>query len=332
MVRPWWLRLTAPIVALGIVASGAGLLVDRIYAHETPAWETQARGQDLANLAVLLVLALAARAVGHRSLPGLLVWLGTMVAATYTWTIYVFAVHFGPLFPVHVALFGLSAWSLIGGFSAVDRHEVHRRLGTARGQRFASALVLVVGGLFVLMWLGQDVPAAVRDTAPAELVETGLVTNPVHVLDLGLFLPLALLAGVMLWRRRAWGYVLVPVVLVAMAAISGGIVALSVLTATRGDRSALVVAAVIGVLGVVQATTAWRFLRSSAGERTEQAGGLPAGLGPLVVDVGADGDAAAGAEQPGPGTGAEQRPDHHAQVGAAVAGDPAEGTGVDATR
>jgi hypothetical protein len=36
----------------------------------------------------------------------------------------------------------------------------------------------------------------------------GLLNNPIHVLDLGLVLPAAVLTGVLLARRRPWGFVL----------------------------------------------------------------------------------------------------------------------------
>ena len=64
----------------------------------------------------------------------------------------------------------------------------------------------------------------------------------------------------------------------------------------------------------------------------QQALGLPARLGVLLGDVGVDGDPAAGAEQVAAVAGRHQRPDHHAEVGAAVGGDPAERAGVRAAR
>jgi hypothetical protein len=42
-----------------------------------------------------------------------------------------------------------------------------------------------------------------RNTAPEGLRETGLFTNPVHVIDLAFVLPAHVLAGVAIWRTRA---------------------------------------------------------------------------------------------------------------------------------
>ena len=63
-------------------------------------------------------------------------------------------------------------------------------------------------------------------------------------------------------------------------------------------------------------------------EDPQQPLGLDRRLGVLLLDVGEHRDAAAGAEQVAAVAGGHQRADHDAEVGAPVAGDPAEGAGV----
>lgn len=53
---------------------------------------------------------------------------------------------------------------------------------------FAAYLLVVVSGGFALLWLSEDVPAIIDGSASHALSTSGLLTNPVHVLDLGLFL------------------------------------------------------------------------------------------------------------------------------------------------
>ncbi|RNM12402.1 hypothetical protein [Nocardioides pocheonensis] len=260
---PWWLRLSVPIGFLGIAASLAGILVDRVYADETPNWQAQAVGQDIANLVVLPVLLVLAYAAARGSRPAALAWAGTVVYAAYAYAIYAFAVHFGPLFLVYVAVLGASVWAL-GGFLTSEASTPVRPSGS-RLTRFASLLLLGTAALFALMWVAQDLPAMVDGTRSQELQDTGLLTNPVHVLDLAFFLPASALAGVLLRRGSAWGARLAPIVLTAMASISLGILTLMVVSAARDLDASPVVAAVIGVLGIVQAATAWLLVR---GQRT----------------------------------------------------------------
>jgi hypothetical protein len=257
---PWWLWLSVPIVVLGVPGSLAGILVDRVYARETTNWETQATGQDLTDLVVLGALAVLWYAAARGSARALLAWAGTVVCTAYTFAIYAFAVHFGPLFLLHVAVLGLAVWALIGFFASVDPTRVRDAYGAGRPTRFVSTFLVVLAGAFALLWLGQDLPAMIDGQPSEELRDTGLLTNPVHVLDLAFFLPAAMAAGILLRRGRAWGHTLAPVVLTAMAGISLGIVLLTVVAAARDQDAALAVAGVIGVLGVVQAVTCWRFL------------------------------------------------------------------------
>lgn len=262
---PWWLWFSVPIVVLGTAGSAAGILVDRVYAHETANWQAQAIGQDLANLVVLPVLLVLAYAGARGSRRATLAWAGTVVYAAYTYAIYAFAVHFGPLFLLHVAVLGLAGWALVGFFSSVDVERVRAAYGPDAPVRFASGLLVTVGGLFALLWISQDLPAMVEGTPSRELRDTGLLTNPVHVLDLAFFLPMTVLAGVLLRRGRPWGHCLAPVVLTAMAAISLGIVSLTVVNVARGLDASPVVAVVVGALGVTQAVTSWRLLRPRSG-------------------------------------------------------------------
>ena len=256
----WWLWLTAPMALLGLVTSVCGITVDRVYADETESWTAQAVGQDIANLAVLVALLLLARAAARGSGRALVAWAGTVVYTAYTFSIYVFAIHFGPLFLLYVAVLALSVWSLVGFFTAIDPQRVRAAFRGRHVAGLASTLLVVLAAGFALLWLGQDLPAMISGTPPEELRDTGLRTNPVHVLDLALFLPAALTAGILLRRNRPWGLVLTPVMLAAMAGISLGIVSLTVVNILRDLGAAPVVAVVIGILGAAQALTCWRFL------------------------------------------------------------------------
>ncbi|HEX7717738.1 MAG TPA: hypothetical protein VF416_10645 [Marmoricola sp.] len=261
---PWWLALSVPIGLLGIAASLTGILVDRIYRDETSNWANQATGQDFANLGVLAVLLVLGYSASYGSARALLAWAGTVVYTAYTYAIYAFAVHFGPLFLLYVAVLGLSVWALIGFFASIDPARVRAAHADEHLTPFVAVLLIVLASGFALLWLAQDLPAMISGTPSKELRDTGLLTNPVHVLDLALFLPASLVAGITLYRRLRWGHVLAPIVLTAMAGISLGIVSLTVVSLVRDADASGPVAVVIGALGIAQAVTCWQFLRGFA--------------------------------------------------------------------
>jgi hypothetical protein len=64
--------------------------------------------------------------------------------------------------------------------------------------------------VFGAVWLSQIVPDLLSGRASTSASSVLLPTNPVHVLDLALFLPAVVTSGVMLLRGRPFGYVTAP--------------------------------------------------------------------------------------------------------------------------
>jgi hypothetical protein len=75
-------------------------------------------------------------------------------------------------------------------------------------RRWIAALLFVIGAFLSLAWLGRIIPPVVQNTPP--LLDNG-ITMVIQAMDLSLIVPLAVLAGVLLLRRSAWGYLLTSV-------------------------------------------------------------------------------------------------------------------------
>lgn len=255
-----WFSLPIAVGALG--AALLGIFSHRAYARETSNWAAQAVAQDIANLVAYCALILLAVLAARGALWAYFAWIGLLGYSVYTFAIYAFAVHFGPLFLLYVAVFGLSIYALVAGLSRLDYERVKARFGPRVPRRFASYLLLAIGGFFYLLWLSAVVPALVAGRVPDDVVKAGLLVNPVHVLDMAVFLPALLLAGALLLRRRAMGYVLAPLVLTAACTISLGIIMIQPVYAARGETPAWGVGAAVAVLAVVELVTLIRFLRA----------------------------------------------------------------------
>jgi hypothetical protein len=114
----------------------------------------------------------------------------------------------------------------------------------------------------------EIVPALFNEQPTAFLAETGLTTNPVYVQDLAFWLPLAALAGIWLWHRRAWGYLVAGSVLV-MWVIEAVSVAVDQWFGHAADPASKVASADIGwgflalaVVGCIPLVAYFRNLRS----------------------------------------------------------------------
>lgn len=262
-----WLRLSVPLALLAIAASLAGIFTDAAYARETTNWAAQGIGQDIANLALYPLLVVCARAARRGSLGAYLLWLGLLGYSVYTYAIYAFALHFGPLFLPYVAVLGLSIFAFTGGMLSLDAERV-RAVLAPRVPGASAGVLAAIGMLFGLLWLSEIVPALASGTLPPSLQETGLVTNPVYVLDLAVVLPAAIATGVGLRRGRAWSYCLAPVLLVCFIALGAGIVVAVGVLAARGEAASPAPVIMIGTAVVAELAV----LRGFVGARGPEAG------------------------------------------------------------
>ena len=108
--------------------------------------------------------------------------------------------------------------------------------------RCTEPAVLDVSGqqhLVGLLWLGDIVTALALHSTPPSVQEAGVPTNPVHVIDLSIVLPLHVIAGVALLRRRPLGYVLAPVVLAFGVPMALSLAGMMLVMRTRGFEASL---------------------------------------------------------------------------------------------
>ena len=89
-------------------------------------------------------------------------------------------------------------------------------------------------------------------------------SNPVHVLDLALFLPAAIGSGVLVRRHHPLGYRTAAPLLVFMALTCCPILVIPAVEAARDHPVSATVLAPIGVVLVITLVTLWRALRGLA--------------------------------------------------------------------
>jgi hypothetical protein len=246
-------RLAVVATALAAVAALAGLAVPGLYV-DAPNWVQQAQGTDLATLFLAVPVLVAGLWTASRgSSAGRLAVVAGLLYLVYNYAIFAFSVAMNPLTAVHIAIFGLSVWSLlIAGRTAVEGAEaVTERLN--RGA--AGGLLVAVGVMFGLLWLGQIAATSTTGILPPDLVKADLSSNPVYALDLAIFLPLCAIAGIGLLRRTGAAAYAFPM-LVWVPLMGGGVVGGIILMAAAGDHTAVPVAVVITVLSVASSILA----------------------------------------------------------------------------
>jgi len=136
-----------------------------------------------------------------------LVWDGALAYTVYNFAFYVFGAAFNDLFLVHVVAFSSSIFALIATMTSVDASAIARGYHARAPVRAVAALLVLVGVVFATLWGVFSISYAVtgRLSLGAATLE-GMQT--VFAIDLSLMVPGMALAGVLLWRRRPWGFVM----------------------------------------------------------------------------------------------------------------------------
>lgn len=229
------LLFSVPLILLLGTASLIGLLHPQIYSRETPDWLAQSVGQDAVDLFLVLpVLSLASLYTYRKERLAVPLWGGSLLYLIYTFTIYCFNVHFNQLFIVYWLTLGFSFYGFVYFMYNQQGHAVIKGLTSRLAIRVTGIYLLVIASLFYLLWMSEILPALRGGYIPKSLVEAGLFTNPVQVIDLSVFLPAIFIVGVLLLREHPLGFTLAPVLLTFFVLMDFTIAVIMVVQSSKG--------------------------------------------------------------------------------------------------
>lgn len=227
-----------------VLVNGHGL-----YFYDTFSTAAQMQGNDLVTLVVgLPLLAVSAWLAGRGSLRGRLLLAGTLGFFLYTYMSMSMLAAYNALFLVYVVLFSASLFAFILSLMSFDLARLPEYFSPGLPRGWLAALMFAVGGFLTLAWLGRIVPPLLSHTTPALENTTTLV---IQAMDLGLLVPAALLAGVLLLRRSAWGYLLASVFVLKSVTLGLGVSAMVINMARAGVPDSLAIAVPFLVLTVL---------------------------------------------------------------------------------
>ena len=193
--------LMATQALLGLLASGAYRDVAWIKA----AWS----GNDMVTVLIAVPLLLGAmRSASRGSTRARLIWLGVLSYAVYNYAYYVLGAALNVFFAIYVLTFVIAAASLIIGFVGTDATAVASAFtGRTPTKALGGYYVFVATGLSAV-WLGAWAAYVFADRpTPVETEAFHLVA----ALDMTLMVPALATGGVLLWRRKPWGYLIAAV-------------------------------------------------------------------------------------------------------------------------
>ena len=272
------LRWLIPIIGiLALIAAGTGLFYQTdgqpypftshrgeevmiygqgIYAYDTVSSVAQAKANDLVMLALGLPLLVVSTWLAFRgSLRGRLLLTGTLGFILYTYISMAFLAAFNALFLIYTALYSLSLFAFILSMMSFDLETLPEKFSERLPHGWIAGLLFFVSGFLLLAWLGRILPPTLGRQTP--LLENA-TTMVIQAMDLGLVLPLAVLGGILLLRRSAWGYLLASVALMKGMTMGIAVSAMGINMALQGvpdSLGILIPFLVITLLNLVMAVT-----------------------------------------------------------------------------
>lgn len=232
-----------------------------LYRYETVSTAAQAIAQDIVTLVVGIPLLVAAVALFRKGgLRGKLLLSGTLAYFLYTYASFAFGAAYNILFLVYVALFSLSLFAFILALMAIDVRALPGHFSPRLPRRPIAVFLFVVGVFLLLAWLGRIAPALLAGKPPLGL--DAYSTLIIQALDLGLIVPAAFLSGALLWRQKAWGYLLSSVVLIKGVTLALAVSAMAVNMILAGVQVSIAELVMFPAIAVVSGAMTVALLRS----------------------------------------------------------------------
>ena len=246
-----------------------------LYARGLYYWDTlSSAAQMQANDLVTLVLGLPLLAISYwltlrGSLRARLLLTGTLGFILYTYTTMCFGAAYNDLFLVYVALFGLSLFAFILIMMSFDLETLPAHFSERLPRRGIAALLFFAAVFLSLAWLGRIAPTILQDQTPALENVTSMF---IQAMDLAIVVPLCVLAGILLLRRRPWGYLLASVGLTKFLTLGVAVSLMGLNMARVGIPVSAVERVVFPTIALANAVLAGLLLKNVKGGGLRSAG------------------------------------------------------------
>jgi len=189
--------LTFIIALLVTTISISGLLASRIF-YPVEELRNGFVITDILNLLLVIPILIWGNVLTRRGLlTGLIFWIGSLFVINYHYIAYAVAYPMTWQFVLYITLVGLTGWAIFNLIRSIDLLEIKKRLLGAVPVRFTAGVLIILGLLFLLRAGDIVIKAFVVDKMlpPTEFAD--LLTSVIWIFG-----------GVVLWQKRALGYIL----------------------------------------------------------------------------------------------------------------------------
>jgi hypothetical protein len=239
-----------------VLINGSGL-----YQFDSLDSASQMKANDLITLVLgLPLLGVSFWMASRGVIQGKLLLTGTLGFFLYTYLTMSTNTMFNALFLVYTALMSLSLYAFILSMLEIDVKTLPLAFSEKLPRGWIAGLLFAIGGFLILAWFGRVIPPILQNQAPVAL--QNMTTTVIQAMDLGLVAPLAILAGILLLRRSAWGYLLASVALLKGLTMSIAVSAMGINQIIVGTADSVPMVAIFIVLTLANLVMVYILLKN----------------------------------------------------------------------
>ncbi|WP_224997317.1 hypothetical protein [Cesiribacter sp. SM1] len=233
-----------------------------IYQHMSAELAPQGIAQDVVTLLLGIPLLLASlRMARSGSKKGRILLSGTLAYFMVTYVFYLLMSTYNQLFLLYVALASLSFFAFTLSMLSFNVKKLHYHFTKQLPFKPAGGFLLISAFAIAALWLSRIVaPLLDGSIYPPELQH--YTTLVVQALDLAILLPAAIISGLLLIRKKAFGYLLAPVYLVFLSLMMTALTAKVVAMVMVGTAVSLPVMLIIPLFNIAAVACTLLVLRS----------------------------------------------------------------------
>lgn len=184
-----------------------------IYKNDSVSVVAQGKASDLVTLLLAIPLLSFAAILSLRgSLKGRLLLTGTLGYFLYTYMSYSFLWNYNPLFIVYVVLMSTSMFALILSMMSFEIDRIPSMFKEELPVKFLAGFQFFIALMIGLLWLGKIIPSLATGAIPLGLEH--YTTLVIQAMDLGFIVPIALISGVLLLKRKPFGYLFTSIIII----------------------------------------------------------------------------------------------------------------------
>ncbi|MBO0959769.1 hypothetical protein J1P26_08535 [Neobacillus sp. MM2021_6] len=215
-----------------------------LYQHDSVSMAAQAIAQDYVTLFLGIPLLLFSLYLSRKGqVKGKLLLTGTLGYFLYTYASYSFLAMYNSLFLIYVSLMSLSFFAFTLAMMSFELATLPLFFKEKLPVTFISCFLIAVSFMFGAMWIGKIVPPLIQDKPPVGIEH--YTTLVIQALDLGFVIPIGILAGLLLMKRKPFGYLLSSIIIIKQITLLTALTAMAILQIQTGQKGVWTMLAII---------------------------------------------------------------------------------------